>query len=322
MPGKDARARDRRRERSGGGGSCARPAGGGCWIRGAAAARPSRRTPPRGSVATPSLPPRSRPLLPGPRPSGESRATAAQHPASPSTLDHALSTQEQANQGETLPSAWHALPPPVPFPDRHLPTRRELRPLGDTPTRPTPTSDAPPPTPVRATPPPGARSIPSRARPPRRAGPRAPGARKSVTRLPPLPKSRRVAEAVQWPARPPGGEARQPTALSAQALPGCSQQRLDLWSPPRVSSLPSPRAPPAALLRSCLSGRPLLAFPQTPQDLGVTPYVPNGTSWVLWGPRSNWTEVGQQDTPILLSQACTPKARTMRASAQRLCLRR
>lgn len=112
MPGKDARARDRRRERSGGGGSCARPAGGGCWSAGggggegggggpgappppalgpapprltrpdapesagAAAARPSRRTPPRGSVATPSLPPRSRPLLPGPRPSGESRATA------------------------------------------------------------------------------------------------------------------------------------------------------------------------------------------------------------------------------------------------------
>lgn len=93
MPSKDARAQDRRRERSGGGGSCARPAGGGCWSAGggggegggeggggpgappppalspapprltrpdapepagAAAARPARRTPPRGSVATPS----------------------------------------------------------------------------------------------------------------------------------------------------------------------------------------------------------------------------------------------------------------------------
>lgn len=89
MPGKDAEPRDRRRERSGGGGTYARPAGSDCWSAGggggkggggpgappppalspapprltlpdapepagAAAARPAWRTPPRGSVATPS----------------------------------------------------------------------------------------------------------------------------------------------------------------------------------------------------------------------------------------------------------------------------
>lgn len=180
MPGKDAEARDPRRERGGGGGTYARPAGSGCWSAGggggkggggprraaaaraqsrpapprltlpdapepagAATARPARRTPPRGSVATPSPhrghAPSCRALC-RPESRAPPRMGGAHYASCRSSPTSTLSCTSRApgvpyhpglcplhsrtsQRRQTVPLVWHALPLPVPFLDRHLPTR-------------------------------------------------------------------------------------------------------------------------------------------------------------------------------------------------------